>query len=174
MARTILDDVIDTDYGRLDLAWTDGFDQDGDVDSLFEGQANGLVGAASADGVHLTLARRSGGSHVTVTLHDVEPAPPDDAWEDVVEVSTVVTEDAAPRWVGWAGEDSGPLPVPPGEYRLRVSATGRDAGRDGEFADEVVDRYAVDLWPASRATDAILRVTSSDAATWHEARGSRP
>ena len=165
--------VIDTDYGQLDLAWTDEFGFDGDSDAHFARQVNGLAGAASGGGVYLTLARRSGGSQLAVVLHDSEPPLPADSWEDVVEVSTEVSADAEPRWTTWAGEDSGALSIPSGTYRVRVSARGRDAGRDGEFADEVVDWYLVELWPAPHTADAIVRVGSADAAYWHNERGSR-
>ncbi|WP_300078997.1 hypothetical protein [Propioniciclava sp.] len=71
------------------------------------------------------------------------------------------------------GEESGPLAIPPGTYRVRVNARGRDAGRDGEFADAPCDWYLIELWPAPPGLDAILRTGSADANYWHAGVGSR-
>ncbi len=68
------------------------------------------------------------------------------------------------RWSSWAAETSGKLEgIAPDSYRLRVSAQGRDAGHQGEFAEAVVDEYVLELWPAGRADDAIIRVGSENA-----------
>lgn len=168
----IFDRVVRTDYGQLDFIWGDDFGFDGDFDRFFRGQVNGLAGAASDEGLYVNLARRSGGSPVQVVLLDTEP-PTQDGWEDVVEVSISVPPDSEPRWSTWAGQESGDLPIPCGTYRGRVHARGRDAGRDGEFADGPVDWYLVELWPAPAAPDAILRETSADATYWHREIGSR-
>jgi hypothetical protein len=167
----LLDQVIETDYGQVDLIWHEDGGFDGEFERFFAGQTNGLVGAADLSGVYLNLARRSGGSPVRIVLTD-GPPDADDSWEDVVEVSTTVPLGAVPQWMSWAGEDGGPLDgLLPGNYRLRVSARGRDAGRDGEFADEAVDFYLVELWPAPSAPDAILKVSSEDARYWHKEIG---
>lgn len=61
-----------------------------------------------------------------------------------------------------------------GTYRLRFSARGRDAGREGELAEDVVDEYLVEMWPSAEAPeDAILRVGSEDAQYWHSTCGGR-
>ncbi len=173
MERVLLDQVIHTDYGQLDLVWNEDGGFDGELDRFFAGQVNGLVGAADPSGVYLNLARRSGGSPVRIVLTEAPPEA-DDSWEDVVEVSTTVPADGPPQWMSWAGEDCGPLDgLTPGTYRLRVSARGRDAGRDGEFADEAVDFYLVELWPAPVAADAVVKVGSEDARYWHQEVGQR-
>ena len=172
MRTVLLDEVINTDYGQFDVGWSSAFGFDGHFDRFFAGQSNGLVGAADPDGVYVNLARRSGGSQVSIELAGQAPADID-AWEDVVEVSVTIPEGAHPRWSSWAGQDGGPLPIPPGTYRLRVSACGRDAGRDGEFADGVVDVYRLTLWPAPSQPDAIVRQGSSDARYWHDEIGGR-
>lgn len=173
MRRVLLDQVIATDFGQFDLGWVDNFGFDGDFDRFYAGQVNGLVGAAATSGVHVNLARRSGGSRVQIELCDRTPDLPETTWEDVVEVPVSIPAGARPRWSTWAGEDSGLLPIPDGAYRLRVSAHGRDAGRDGEFAERVVDFYLLQFWPALLEPDAIIRVRSSDAAYWHREVGSR-
>jgi hypothetical protein len=114
--RVLLDQVIDTDYGQLDLVWDEEAGFDGDWDRSFAAQVNGLAGA---------------------------------------------------------GEDGGALDLPPGAYRVRVGARGRDAGAEDELADDVVDFYVIQLWPSPRRPDEILRTTSANAAYWHGDVGSR-
>jgi hypothetical protein len=172
VANVIFDEVVHTDYGQFDLIWGNDFGFDGDFDRFFDGQVNGLAGAASGEGLYLILARRSGGSPVQIVLHDSEPPLLED-WEDVVEVSILLPAAAEPTWSTWAGETSDSLPIPHGTYRVRVNARGRDAGRDGEFADEPVDWYLIELWPAPTQVDTIVRTTTTDAAYWHKEVGSR-
>jgi hypothetical protein len=152
MECVLFHDVVHTDYGQFDVMWSDGTGFEGDFDKFFDGQINGLVGVAD-DGVYVNLARRSGGSRVRIVSHAVEPAAPDLRYEDVVEVSMAIPEAARVRWSTRAGEKSGELPgIEKGRYRLRVSAHGRHAGHDGEFADDVVDEYLLELWPAPVAS----------------------
>lgn len=70
MPRLLMDEVVETDYGQLDLVWSEEGGFDGDADRYFAGQVNGLVGGGDANGVYFHLGRRSGGSHVQVVLLD--------------------------------------------------------------------------------------------------------
>lgn len=159
----LLDEVVRTNYGQFTiLQGDDGFD--GDANRFFAGQLNGWVGAAVPGVVHVVLARRSGGSGVRVELYEHEPDLVDQ--EDIVEVSLTVRGGGL-RWETWAAESRGTLEVPPGTYRVRISASGRDAGQTGEFADGAVDSYVIQLWRAAPAADRIVRVGSQDAAYWH-------
>ena len=171
MVRVLMDEVVKTDYGQLDLWFSDDVDDDGDLDATFAGQVNGVAGAAVPGRLYLCLGRRSGGSPVRIEAHDLDPAY-DEQWEDVVEVSTVVGEEGTCGWTSWAGEDGGQFDLPPGPHRVRVCARGRDAGDADELADEALDFYLVQMWPAPVAPDAILRVGSKNAAYWHESWGS--
>jgi hypothetical protein len=173
MERVLLDEVIRTDYGQFDLVWGEAVGFDGDSDRYFRDQVNGLVGAGDPNGVYMILARRSGGSPVRIVLCDSAPDPKD-AFGDIVEVSITIPPGVAVRWQSWAGETSGALPeLTAGTYRLRVSARDRDAGASGEFADALVDAYLLELWPAPRHPDEILRTGSKDAEYWHRERGGR-
>jgi hypothetical protein len=170
----LLDCVVETDYGQFDLIWAQGGGFDGNFDSFFAGQVNGLVGASDSDGVYINLARRSGGSPVQIVLNDAPPMGDDVPWEDVVEVSFTLPGGHKIRWSSWAGESGGALDgIPPGSYRLRVSANGRDQGRVGEFSERPVDSYLIQLWPAPPRPDAVLRTGSEDSEYWHREVGSR-
>lgn len=169
-----MDQVVDTDYGQFDLVWVLGGEFDGNFDRNFAGQVNGLVGAAAPEGVYLNLARRSGGSNVRIVLGDAQPGIGGQLWEDIVEVSISIPAGQELHLWGWAGMSGGVLEgLDPGNYRMRVGARGRDEGRDGEFSDQVLDFYLLELWPAPWQPDAILRVGSEDARYWHREVGSR-
>ena len=173
MERVLLDQVIDTDYGQFDLVWEEDAGFDGNFDRYFDGQTNGLVGAADPGGVYINLARRSGGSPVTIILRDASPQI-DEQWQDVVEVSFTLPAGRQVGWYSWAGQSGGQLDViPAGSYRMRVSARGRDEGQQGEFAQTPVDFYLIELWPAAPAPDTIVRVGSEDGTYWHREIGHR-
>lgn len=173
MGTVLRDRVVVTDYGQFDLGWKFPFGFDGHFDRFLAGQVNGLVGAGDANGVYLNLARRSGGSQVRIELVEQPADHVQGRWEDVVEVSVAIPAGADPWWSSWAGEDGGALVIPSGDYRLRVSARGRDDGRDHEWEAGVVDFYLLELWPAPLAADAIVRVGSAGAAYWHREVGGR-
>ena len=171
----LLDEVIYTDYGQLDLSWGEDGYFDGDFDRSYKWQVNGLVGAAHPTGVHINLARRSGGSPVRMVLLDAPPRSKAGQWEDVVEVSITVPDGQDVVWSAWVDMGRGPLKLLLGSYRLRVSAKGRDEGHLGELADGAVDDYLIQFWPARWRPDAILRTGSENAKYWHrEVGGRRP
>jgi hypothetical protein len=168
-----MDEVVETDYGQFDIVYSDEGGFDGEAERFFAEQVNGLVGAADPHGIYLVLARRSGGSQVRIELGG-NPVTDQETWEDVVEVSTRIPEGSSVRWATWAGEEGGELSaLQPGDYRVRVSARGRDAGAEGEFEDSIVDYYLIEFWPAPLADDQVVRTTSQDAAYWHRTWGQR-
>jgi hypothetical protein len=174
MEKVLLDHVVETDFGQFDLIWTLSGGFDGDFDRYFAGQVNGLVGASCSDGVYINLARRSGGSPVQIVLLDLPPSTGDAQWEDVVEVSFLLPNAHEMRWSSWAGQSGGVLnEVPSGNYRLRVSAKGRDQGRNSEFSEEMIDYYLIQFWPAPPLPDAVLRTDSEDGQYWHRELGHR-
>jgi hypothetical protein len=171
--RILLDQVIETDYGQFDLSWDGGIGFDGNFDRVFDGQVNGLVGAAHPGGVYLNLARRSGGSPMRIVLCD-SPPEDDPSYQDVVEVSVEIPPGADVRWMSWAGESGGVLrDVAAGAYRLRVSALDRDFGTEREFEVGAVDAYLLQLWPGPPEPDVIVRIGSRDAEYWHREVGTR-
>lgn len=173
MRETLLDQLIKTEYGQFDLLWGADYGFDGDFDRFFAGQSNGLVGAASGQGLYVHFARRCGGSPVRIVLLDSAPAPDPGQWEDIVEVSVTVPAGASPHWSTWAGEHGDTFDLAAGTYRVRASARGRDAGRAAEYADGAVDFYLLEIWLAPAQPDSIIRSTSADAAYWHREVGGR-
>jgi hypothetical protein len=172
--QTLFDGLVETDYGQLDLVWSDEGSFDGDWERSFAGHTNGLVGSANPDGVYVNLSSRFGGCRVCVVLQESQPPTPPILWEDVVEVSIAIPEGSQARWESWGAESSGDLVgLRPGSYRLRVSAHGRDAARADEHSESRPDNYLVEIWPATAAPDAIVRVGSEDASYWHQEVGSR-
>ncbi|WP_162943814.1 hypothetical protein [Arthrobacter celericrescens] len=174
MERLLLDQIVETDYGQFDLVWSESGGFDGNFDRFFAGQVIGLVGASDPHGVYINLARRSGGSPVSIVLMDAPPADDEASWEDVVEVSFIFPRGHELRWITWAGENRGMLgAIPPGGYRLRVSARGRDQGHAGEFSEHPVDAYLLQMWPAHSQPDTVLRTGSEDGRYWHGEVGNR-
>ncbi len=65
------------------------------------------------------------------------------------------------------------MPIPAAEYRLRGSACGQDAGRDGECVEGAVGSNLLELWPFTVEADVVVRVGSDDAAYWHHEVGGQ-
>ncbi|MBF4635126.1 hypothetical protein ITJ38_11985 [Agreia pratensis] len=173
MPVVLLDQVANTSYGQFTLEWGGSGDVwDGNADRFFAEQQNGWIGAAVEGTVVVVLARYGGGSAMRVELWPEEP-PTDLAWEDSVEVSMIVGPGDTIAWGTWTWAESGTLALPPGSYRLRANARGRDAGHAGEFDPEVVDYYLLQFWPAPPRPDAVVRTTSDNATYWNESWGSR-
>jgi hypothetical protein len=124
MGRVLMDEVVATDYGQLDLWFSDDVDDDGDIQATFTGQLDGVAGAAVPGRIYLNLGRRSGGPSVRMEAHDGVISC-DGNWEDIVEVSTVVGEQGDCGWSRWAGESGGQFVLPPGPHRVRACAHGR-------------------------------------------------
>ena len=137
-------------------------------DEAFVGQANGLCGCAVEGAIFLVTGTHTGSIPVRVVVY--EAAPPVGEWEEIVEAAFAPD---APRaaLMGWASDPSAYFDLPAATYRVRWSASGMDAGRRQDVADEASpapDRYELAFWPAPAAPDAIVRRTGQAAAYWHD------
>jgi hypothetical protein len=165
VAEVLLDKDVSVAYAQIYLESATG-QMDGEMDKSFRGQTNGLCGGAVPGLLFLMTGTHTGDVGFRVELHDQEP-PLDEQWEEVVEAALLAVEGEA-GLAEWAGSDWHPLPMPPGDYRVRYSACGMDEGHQNEEGD----RYLLQLWPAPPAPDRIIRVTSANAAYWHKSIGS--
>jgi hypothetical protein len=170
----VFDQEIHVHYGQFYVESGSGWAADPLNESL-GGQTNGLCGAAVPGQLFLITGLHTGSTRVTVEVLDA-PAPIGDEWEDVVEASFRPTRPKV-FLLQWGGERAGVLPLAPIDYRVRYSATGMDQARQEDTLREgepVLDRYLLQLWPASPAPDAVIRETSRCAAYWHAHARSLP
>ncbi|MBO0860972.1 MAG: hypothetical protein J2P21_21310 [Chloracidobacterium sp.] len=150
----------------------------------FSGQTNGLCGAAVKGALFLVTGLHTGQVGFTVDVLDAAPQIDKD-WEEVVEASfTVPSEDEELEQddieiiyrdvslVEWSGNRRYPLPISPGNYRVRYCALGMDPGRRRDTllsGEDLIDFYSLAFWPAEPEPDRIIRQTSEIAASWHKA-----
>jgi hypothetical protein len=159
----LLDQRIFVTYSQ---AWVfpgdDQYDSDYDIESVFDGQANGLCGAAEPGVLLLITATHTGEIPFRIEYHDSEPRLADE-WEDVVEVSYSVTESRT-GIIGLDDEQQHELALPRGSYRARYCVSGLDAQAvDGE----TLDAHLLQFWPAEPVADLIVRQSSDGARTRH-------
>lgn len=166
MSRVLFEGEIDVHYGFIDLTGR----ADNHPPELIEaraGQRNGICGAAVPGFLSMVTGLHTGPVRFTMEWHETEP-PPDDRWEDVVEVSfqppgTELQLLAFDHTVEVA------LPAAP-SLRARFCASGMDAAQELDTVvddDPAPDSYLLALWPAPPAPEAVLRQTSAAAAHWH-------
>ncbi|MDR6639052.1 hypothetical protein [Paenarthrobacter nitroguajacolicus] len=180
MYSVLFEQVVHTDYGQFDLTWgeefADGVGFNGIFEQFFKGQVNGLIGASDPAGLYVHFGRRSGGSSLRIILMEERPpdATDDALWEDIVEVSFTLPAGRKLKWSSWAAETSGTLDaILPGTYRLRASEKGRDEGAEGEFTEQLLDWYLLEIWPEPPRPDQILRSMSIDGQYWHRTLGEQ-
>jgi hypothetical protein len=170
--RTVFRGDVRVGYSQVYVQVGDDAFDTTDLEACFAGQDNGLCGAGVPGGLWLVTGLHTGSVPFEVQVHEAEPGVPDR--DDVVEVSLSVP--AGPVvLLGWAGESSAVLDLPPGTYRVRYAADGMDAGRaaDVRSAEEPpADSYLLQFWPAPHAADRVVRTGSETARYWHgHARG---
>jgi hypothetical protein len=164
--RTVVDGEVHVHYGQMYVHSEGGDPFEGDLTACFAGQRNGLCGAAVPGTLFLITGLHTGAVGFTAEVHDTEP--PDAGGEDVVEAPFRV--EGVARLVTWAGEDWWDLDLPPGDYRVRYSGSGMDAGRDRDTrmdGEPELDRYLLQFWPAPPAPETVVRQHSAIAAYWH-------
>jgi hypothetical protein len=135
----------------------------------FQGQTNGLCGAAISDTLFLITGLHTGRVHLSVDVLDAPP-PLDHTWEEVVEVSFMMNGKGASLY-DWNGECVCKIPLLPGTYRVRYCARDMDRGKEVDTIieeEDPVDFYHLAFWPADLLPDVILKQTSETASYWHE------
>jgi len=169
----LFNDVLPLAHGQVTLVSADDHDLVSHAEAT-TGQANGLCGAAVAGHLHLVIGTDTGDVPFRIELFDTEPvldaaAPgPDAPWEDIVEVSFRPETDVV-ALVSTEGETDD-LELPVADYRVRFCARGMDAAAIDDTVpsgEATRDRYALQLWPAPFAPDAVIRVSTRAAASWH-------
>lgn len=158
--------IVQVQYGQAYIELDGAFG--GLMEKSFVGQSNGLCGAAAPEVLFLVTGLHTGPVGLTVNLSTVSPDL-DQSWEEIVEVSVLVPHGAI-TLVEWSAEHGERMTLPPGEYRVRCSASAMQAANelDTNVTEQPVDRYRLDLWPAPSAPDRIIKQTSEVAAYWHD------
>lgn len=132
-----------------------------DGEGLRGAHETGLAGSEPRAAI-VNTGIHTGNVRVTVATYRSAPDLDLTGWEDVVEVP-VHSATGVMIVAGIAEEIPKGLPNPatagPGDYRVRVHATGRDTAVD-LTADEPVEDYRVAIWPADPAPPVVHAMTS--------------
>ncbi len=146
------------------------------LDGAFKGQRNGLLGAQQPGTLWITVPALYGKFRFRVQLLEKEPCVPK-RFKDVVEVSFHARGKLA---MGSFDTFAKPMPVPAGDYRVRLSATDLDRVQAqtnrGEFrAGGGYKTYSglilLQLWPAPLKDDEVIREGTRYAARANERPG---
>jgi hypothetical protein len=140
----------------------------GRLEESFQGQSNGLCGAALPGMLFLITGLHTG--HVGFVV-DVLSEPPelDTTWDEIVEVSFLAGESLTVL-EHWNGETVTSVPLSSGSYRVRYCAKNMDRGHEVDTIledEEPVDFYSLAFWPEEALEDCVIKQTSEQAAYWH-------
>lgn len=163
----VLDVDVHVGYGQAYVLVGDA--QVRSMEQTFQGQSNGLCGAATPGVLFLVIGTHTGAVPFAVEIVTNEPSIGEE-WEDVVEVSFTAQDDNVVL-MGWGGGSVHAIPLQAGSYRVRYCARGLDAARehDSRLDDEAsIDRCLLQFWPSTPNPDAVLRMGSAYAAYWHD------
>ena len=157
--RLLYDDAWTVEEGQWWLGSAEAYFDRGDIPAY--GQVLESVNSGS---VSLTVPAADGRYRTRVELRDVEPAV--EGWcEDVAEASLEVPADVPAVTMG-SFETFEDLPVrQSGWYRVRYCAEKQDraAAEDAHVGNGLVTytgRHLIQLWPAPRSSDRVLRAGS--------------
>lgn len=154
----LFDGIVRSTYNQVYIGTGADFPE---LDSAFHGQSNGLCGAGVPGALYLVTGLHTGPVSIQLSATSSTPELTDE-WEDVVEVSFVVSGgDAA--IVTWAGESAIPFHLDPATYRVRYAARGLDPADEAmtvPLETDTIDHYALWFWPAEFEPDAVVRSTS--------------
>ncbi|MFJ1975305.1 hypothetical protein ACIO93_42560 [Streptomyces sp. NPDC087903] len=118
--------------------------------------------SATGGAVEVMTAVHTGDVRVTVEPH---PQRPDIApgWEEIAEISC--DSPSGELLVTPVMDDPADLPSlasqGPGSYRLRIHARGRDTAVDPTGADDVMEFYLIQSWPAAQQDALLVKATDS-------------
>lgn len=162
----VFDGEVDVDYSQTYLKAPEVIDYS--LEAAFAGQTNGLCGAAIPGLLFLTTGLHTGVAPFTVDVLEAAPELDND-WEDQIEASFVTP--SVEVWLGWGNDHTVAVQLPStGTYRVRYAVKSMDEGRRKDtrgIGEPEIDRYALVMWPAPTAPDAVLRTGSDCAAYWH-------
>jgi hypothetical protein len=161
-------------HGRLYVHYGQAYvlpntQQTSELPDCFQGQTNGLCGAAISNVLFLITGLHTG--HIQLSI-DVLDNPPslDQTWEDIVEVPLRVNSEMTSLY-DWNGNCICDIPLSPGTYRVRYCARNMDRGNEVDTIleeEDPVDFYHLDFWSADPLQDVVLKQTSKIAAYWHD------
>ncbi len=132
-----------------------------DMYTSFDGQRNGLLGAAEAGALRFMTGKADGDIGLSVRVAENEPHL-DESWEECVEASFSPATPVVALF-DWDGNALTEIPLGEPTYRVRYTARGMDEADCGTE----MDVYGLWFWPAPAATDAIIKQTSKSAGYWH-------
>ena len=142
--------------------------EDGERPLTPPGYANTLIAVAPG---YATVATGIAMGDVRLTVEVRQDPPPVDVadWEEAAEVTLESPTGRMRIATADDGDPTPPFPVltpnGPGYYRIRVHARGRDNAID-QTADEPVEDYLVQVWPAPPAPQKIYKQTDRYGAQW--------
>jgi hypothetical protein len=122
---------------------------------------NGLISSNGALGIIMT-GTESGPVKVAADWRDDEPAPDLDSWDDVVEISMNFARYQASLYGPEdSAEEARTVPtLPPGTYRVRVHARGRDQGNAvRNVRDTPIEEHLIITWPSPMRPETLHKLT---------------
>jgi hypothetical protein len=122
---------------------------------------NGLISSNGALGIIMT-GTESGPVKVEADWRDDEPAPDLDSWDDVVEISmNFAAHEGSLYGPEDSAEEARTVPaLPPGTYRVRVHARGRDQGNAVRNVwDTPVEEHLIITWPSPTHPETLHKLT---------------
>jgi len=177
MSKELFSGKINIFYGQF---YIEQHEKDPDdyatLDEAFEGQQNGLCGAAQSGRLFLIVGPQDGVIDLKVELCSTEPEIDHDA-TDIVQCA-FSNEGPDLHIVEWADEAHYPLDLPEGKYCVRYSIKGMDNEHNTDCSDEEYENpipgqsYKIQLWIGSPVGDLVMKSESEKGRYWHNERST--
>tara|TARA_R110002049_G_C8824969_1_gene534877 strand:- start:49 stop:597 length:549 start_codon:yes stop_codon:yes gene_type:complete len=175
--KKLFSGLIDVCYSQFYIESEDPDDSDS-CEEQFQGQNNGLCGAATPERIFFTARPKDSVIDLDINLYTENPEI-NDEYTDIVEVSFRPGEEPV-FLCQWAHEEVYPLNLENIDYRVRYSIVGLDNDYDYDEDDDEYfqkpvpgQKYLIEIWPQEKSRDQIVKQTSMEAAYWHKEWGSR-